>query len=451
MKWTFRSEIFLILTFFGLLPLLIFSFNSFFLSSSFLKEKIFSNLEEITRLLDAETEEFISNSFNNIVILSENPILKSSKISLEEKSKELNKIIKYYSRFKDITFIDKEGNTLCSTSFKFYGKWKSNVWFQKANEKKEIVMSEIYAISDPQNPILVFFAPVFDEQGKFLFLMSVQINMEKFFEIFERAKVGKEGYAFLINSRGDILAHPKREFLFDKISPDYPLKDAFEKREGRVEFNFKNADFVGTFKNVVLSQNNKEETPKWQIIVVQPKKETFTLLNSFKRQIYLLILIFFIFIIFVSVFLSKTISQPLKELTFATEKIAKGDFNVQIKAKRNDEFGELADSFNQMVKKLFEYSFALEESKKVLEIKIKARTKELRELIERQEEIIKERTRQLQEKIQELEKTKKELEKKLTELESFRRMTVGRELKMIELKKEIKRLRDELNKHQEKI
>lgn len=451
MKWTFRSEIFLILTFFGLLPLLIFSFNSFFLSSSFLKEKIFSNLEEITRLLEAETEEFISNSFNNIVILSENPILKSSKISLEEKSKELNKIIKYYPRFKDITFIDKEGNTLCSTSFKFYGEWKSNVWFQKANEKKEIVMSEIYAISDPQNPILVFFAPVFDEQGKFLFLMSVQINMEKFFEIFERVKVGKEGYAFLINSRGDILAHPKREFLFDKISPDYPLKDAFEKREGRVEFNFKNADFVGTFKNVVLSQNNKEETPKWQIIVVQPKKETFTLLNSFKRQIYLLILIFFIFIIFVSVFLSKTISQPLKELTFATEKIAKGDFNVQIKAKRNDEFGELADSFNQMVKKLFEYSFALEESKKVLEIKIKARTKELRELIERQEEIIKERTRQLQEKIQELEKTKKELEKKLTELEGFRRMTVGRELKMIELKKEIKRLRDELNKHQEKI
>jgi methyl-accepting chemotaxis protein len=451
MKWTFRSEIFLILTFFGLLPLVIFSFNSFFLSSSFLKEKIFSNLEEITRLLDAETEEFISNSFNNIVILSENPILKSSKISLEEKSKELNKIIKYYPRFKDITFIDKEGNTLCSTSFKFYGKWKSNVWFQKANEKKEIVMSEIYAISDPKEPILSFFAPVFDEEGKFSFLMAVQINMERFFEIFDRVKVGKEGYAFLINSRGDILAHPNREFLFDKISLNYPLKEAFEKKEGRIEFNFKNTDFVATFKNVALNQISKVETPKWQIIVVQPKKETFTLLNSFKRQIYLLILIFFIFIIFVSVFLSKTISQPLKELTFATEKIAKGDFNVQIKAKRNDEFGELADSFNQMVKKLFEYSFALEESKKVLEIKIKARTKELRELIERQEEIIKERTRQLQEKIQELEKTKKELEKKLTELEGFRRMTVGRELKMIELKKEIKRLRDELNKHQEKI
>ena len=74
----------------------------------------------------------------------------------------------------------------------------------------------------------------------------------------------------------------------------------------------------------------------------------------------------------------------------------------------------------------------LEESKIALEIKVAARTRELRELAERQEEIIKERTKEIQEK--------------MVDLERFQRLAVGRELKMIELKKEINKLRQELER-----
>jgi len=55
---------------------------------------------------------------------------------------------------------------------------------------------------------------------------------------------------------------------------------------------------------------------------------------------------------------------------------------------------------------------------------------ELKRLQEKMEEEIKERTKELQEKLKELEK--------------FYRLTVNRELKMIELKKEVKRLKEEL-------
>jgi len=67
-----------------------------------------------------------------------------------------------------------------------------------------------------------------------------------------------------------------------------------------------------------------------------------------------------------------------------------------------------------------------------LEIKVEARTRELRELTEGQEEMIKERTKELQEKINELEK--------------FSRLAVGRELKMVTLKEEIEKLKKELEK-----
>jgi len=82
--------------------------------------------------------------------------------------------------------------------------------------------------------------------------------------------------------------------------------------------------------------------------------------------------------------------------------------------------------FNELLKTKSE----LEESKTVLEIKVKARTNELEELTKKLEEQVRERTKELEERVEELEK--------------FQKLTVGRELKMIELKKENEKLKEEI-------
>ncbi len=74
----------------------------------------------------------------------------------------------------------------------------------------------------------------------------------------------------------------------------------------------------------------------------------------------------------------------------------------------------------------------LEETKDSLEVRAEARNKELKELTQSLEEKVQERTKALQEKMEELEK--------------FNKIAIGRELKMIELKKEIARLKKESEK-----
>ena len=74
----------------------------------------------------------------------------------------------------------------------------------------------------------------------------------------------------------------------------------------------------------------------------------------------------------------------------------------------------------------------LETTSAALEIKVEARTRELRELAQSLDTQVKEKTKDLQEKI--------------NDLERFNKLSVGRELKMIELKKEIKKLKEELKK-----
>jgi C4-dicarboxylate-specific signal transduction histidine kinase len=78
----------------------------------------------------------------------------------------------------------------------------------------------------------------------------------------------------------------------------------------------------------------------------------------------------------------------------------------------------------------------LKDQRAVLEIRVRARTKELEELTKTLEDQVKERTKELQERV--------------NELERFHQLTIGREKKMIELKKKLKRLESELEKEKSK-
>ncbi len=130
-----------------------------------------------------------------------------------------------------------------------------------------------------------------------------------------------------------------------------------------------------------------------------------------------------VYAVLVTVFFSRNLVYPIKKIILWADKIIKGGTKEEISLITNDEFTEVIEYLRQMQEKL-------EDAKASLEIKIKARTKELEELTEQQEEIIQERV--------------KEIQKRAEDMERFQKLTVGRELKMIEFKREIKRLKNQL-------
>lgn len=130
-----------------------------------------------------------------------------------------------------------------------------------------------------------------------------------------------------------------------------------------------------------------------------------------------------IYAVLVTVFFSRNLVYPLKKIILWANKITKGETKEEISLITNDEFMEVIECLKRMHEEL-------EDAKASLEIKIKARTEELERLTEQQEEIIQERV--------------KEIQKRAEELEKFQKLTVGRELKMIEFKREIKRLKNQL-------
>lgn len=110
--------------------------------------------------------------------------------------------------------------------------------------------------------------------------------------------------------------------------------------------------------------------------------------------------------------------RQLKGILESLEK-AKSDLEKKVR--------ERTKELENRTSELSRAKVSLEEAKNVLEIKVKARTRELSELNKTLEEKVKGRTAELQERIEELNR--------------FFKLMVGRELRMIELKEEINRLK----------
>jgi len=125
----------------------------------------------------------------------------------------------------------------------------------------------------------------------------------------------------------------------------------------------------------------------------------------------------------------KSIVNPIRKITTSCENVMHGNFDVKLEGDWHTEIGELAETFNKMLKDIKESHQNLEEAKAVLEIRVATRTRELQDLAQSLEEQVKARTNDLQEKMKELER--------------FNRLAVDRELKMIELKEELKKLKKE--------
>lgn len=133
-----------------------------------------------------------------------------------------------------------------------------------------------------------------------------------------------------------------------------------------------------------------------------------------KIQALLTLFIVIVLTLFSNILISRNLTRPLKKLLKGTNEIAKGNLDFKIEIESEDELGKLSAQFNEMTQQLKETKINLEKSKTGLKVEVEERTKELQE--------------------------------KLQELENFQKFVVGREIKMMELKKEIKRLEKELEK-----
>jgi len=101
--------------------------------------------------------------------------------------------------------------------------------------------------------------------------------------------------------------------------------------------------------------------------------------EMYRQMLYISILVV-VAILPVGYFFALWLTKPIATISEAASRVATGDLGARVAIRRNDEIGQLSNSFNQMVDALQQSRDRLQDSNQELERKVAERTSELDEL-----------------------------------------------------------------------
>ncbi len=151
--------------------------------------------------------------------------------------------------------------------------------------------------------------------------------------------------------------------LKDKNSEPFLLYDFGKKylvgfSEIKLTKGEKGYGFGGTFESIDHKKGNTGES--WYVLVYQQMSLILMPINESIKSILLTGATIIFVLALVSYLFGRSMAKPLAILDKATEKIGRGNFEFKIDIGQNDEFGNLANSFNNMVSKVQQRDKALQ-------------------------------------------------------------------------------------------
>ncbi|MBI3995092.1 MAG: sensor histidine kinase [Nitrospirae bacterium] len=279
-------------------------------------------------------------------------------------------------------FVTDEKGALVASANEFpdylYGKTE---WWQKAYNRGagRVYIGDLYFNEKAQTHAIHIAVPVMDPDGrKAVGVLAVFHDVRRLLDsTVSVIRLGATGHAMLIDSSGQVLicpVIPTGSFLTDKklvadvvsSTPKWVLAedDGHGGKDSIIGF----APLVRT-SNITLDSTGKT----WHSFIRQGPKELYAPINSLLESVFLSGVILIGSVAVLGFFLSRRLIRPIQQLQEGAEAIGRGNLDVRVGIRTNDEIEQLAMEFNQMAQKL-------KESYSTLEQKVADRTKELSDM-----------------------------------------------------------------------
>ena len=209
-------------------------------------------------------------------------------------------------------------------------------------------------------------------------VMVAEVNLKFIWDAISQIRVGRAGYAYVVDSHGELIAHPdislvlKKTHLSSLAQVQGARASGSQRDEGGTVMVAR--DLQGAR---VLTASAGIAPLGWWVFVEQPLKEAFEPLYGSLLQSALLVAVCLALSAVGCLFLARRMVTPIQALQAGAARIGAGDLTHRIQVRTDDELEALADEFNQTAARL-------QESYEGLERKVDERTRELSESLEQQ-------------------------------------------------------------------
>jgi GAF domain-containing protein len=238
--------------------------------------------------------------------------------------------------------------------------------FQRAI-KGESYVSPVYH-TNAFEPFVTVAVPVKLTVKNITGVILAEITLKSLWDSISDIKVGKSGYAFVVDREGNLIAHPDSSKVLRGINLSLVqevrefLNDARDSDFGEQSIGESGQKVLGTFAAV--------KGLNWAVVVEEPVETALAEIRSVRRVGISLLVVVTGATFLIGYFFSGRITQPIRELEQGAKLIAQGNLGQKLEIRTGDEIENLAHQFNRMAQ-------ALKQSYQSLEEKIAERTRDL--------------------------------------------------------------------------
>lgn len=244
-------------------------------------------------------------------------------------------------------------------------------WYQQCKLLDRPVWTEPFMDYNPgsvysKDMIASYCKPMKDKNGQFVGTISVDISLSWLSKTISAVKPYPNSYSIMVGAGGTYFVHPDTTKLFYQTVFTETLKNPDPDREaighamlngeeGMREIKVDGKDCYVFYKPL--------GTTGWSVAIVCPASDIFGGYNRLYRAVAALVVIGLLIMLLVFSRIIRRKLQPLTLLAHQAETIASGRFDVELpNEERDDEIGQLSESFNYMQKSLVRYIDELKES-----------------------------------------------------------------------------------------
>jgi len=334
------------LTLLSALPLIIVGVFMTSVTRDSLSEYVKSQHVEIARRANNEIQLFLEIPIKTLQILIETQDI--AEMNPFAQGLILNKIRSADPIFNRIIITDTLGNLVTSTDFEeLITNYSQEEFFEVSINGQNFFSNVMF--NEAKEPFVISSQPIirFDE---IVGILAGEINLTSIWDLVDEIMVGETGSAFVISKSGQLIAHPDKRKVLERVSvidssQIYSFSDSTE--TSFVFSSFDDVEMLGTFSYLSHFE--------WIVVIQQPVDEAYGLATRMLYQVFAFVGLVIMIAVLLAYLLEKRITQPINTLVDGVKRYAEGDLDFRISIEQFEEIEVLAEEFNAMAEKILDH------------------------------------------------------------------------------------------------
>jgi signal transduction histidine kinase len=332
-----------------------------------MKVSIFNKIETIRDLKVVEVDHWLNERIMDVrtiaasdevrimekIYIDTGKYIESDAVNVSNARNLLNRYLRNYDDFQEILIVSPDSkNIVVSTDKEIEGENRSNdIHVIEAILTRDLSIADIHYSNRLNKPSMSLSVPIFGLTGRnnITGILVANINLEAslYKMLLNRTGVGETGETLIVNK--DVIALNELRWYDDtpltlKITAQPAVYAALGKT-GIME----TADYRG---EQALAAYTHIPRTGWGFVAKQDLKEVYAPIYRLRKWMFAIVIMTLSGVIIVAFRVSRSISNPIKELHKGSEIIGSGDLDHKVGTDAADEIGELSRTFDLMIETL---------------------------------------------------------------------------------------------------